>query len=164
MVRGVVRGVLLVALVGGPASGQMAASSPVPPSPVPPSQPSPARLRYEQERKSPGLALTLEALCPIAGAGTFYTGTEGDKAGFLAGLSAVAAGAGVGSVLWLVHLDGQHASGGSRAVLDVDQGAAISVLVTAGLVYLLARASGLSLASEATDAFNLDLQRRLALP
>ena len=157
--RAVVTAVLLVMLAVGPASAQTA-----PPPAVPSLQPLSAQQQYERGRKSPALALTLEALCPIAGAGTLYTGTEGDKAGFLAVLSAISAGAGVGSVLWLIHLDGEHATGASRAALDVEQGAAISVLVTAGLVYILARASGLSLASQSTDAFNQDLQRRLLVP
>jgi hypothetical protein len=156
--RVVITAVLLVILAAGPASAQGA------PPPIPSLQPLSAQQQYERGRKSPALALTLEALCPIAGAGTLYTGTEGDKAGFLAVLSAISAGAGVGSVLWLIHLDGEHATGASRAALDVEQGAAISVLVTAGLVYILARASGLSLASESTDAFNQDLQRRLLIP
>lgn len=148
-------------------SGPLAAAPAVsvsPPAVSPAAVPSPALLRYAHERKSPGLALTLEALCPIAGAGSLYTGTEGDKAGFLAILSTLGAGAAVGSVLWLIHLDGEHTSGVSRAALDLEQSAAISVLATAGVVYLLARVSGLALASESTDAFNLDLQRRLAAP
>jgi hypothetical protein len=120
----------------------------------------PAEKEYERQKKSPALAVTLEALCPIAGVGGFYAGESG-KATFLAILSAVAGGAGVGSVLWLIHLDGEHASGASRVAVDVQQGAAISLLVTAAATYLLARASGLALASEATESFNLELRQRL---
>ena len=166
-----VTGALLVLLLTGGARPETVspAAAPVPPpSALPPAgpagevPPSPAQLRYEHERKSPGLALTIEGLCPIAGAGSIYTGTGGDQAAFLAVLSGLAAGAAVGSVFWLVHLDGQSASGVSRATLDLEQGVAISALVTAGLVYILARASGLSLAYEAADTFNRDLLRRLA--
>jgi hypothetical protein len=160
--RSLVTATLLVCLTAGSARAEVAAQPPV--APIPSGAPSPAELRYARERKSAGLALTLEALSPIAGAGSLYAGAEGDKAAFLAVLSALAAGAAVGGVFWLVHLDGESASGVSRAVLDLEQGGAISLLVTAGLVYLVARASGLSLASDATDAFNRDLLRRLALP
>ena len=166
MVRVVVTGVLLVVLAGRPVGAQAApgpvSGSPASP-PVPALDPSAAQRQYERARKSPALALTLEAICPIAGAGTIYTGTEGDKAGFLAVLSALTAGAVVGSALWFVHLDGEQAGGVSRATLDAEQGAALTVLATAGLVYLVARVSGLSLASDATDAFNEDLLRRLAV-
>ena len=124
--------------------------------------PTSTQKQYERQKKSPALAVTLEALCPIAGAGGFYAG-ETDKATFLAILSAVAAGAGVGSVFWLIHLDHEHPSGASRAAVEVEQGAAISVLVTAVVFYLLARASGLALAPEATASFNLDLQQRLGV-
>jgi hypothetical protein len=158
--RSLVTAALLVGLTVGSARAEAEPVAPV----TPLASPSPAELRYARERKSLGLALTLEALSPIAGAGSLYAGTEGDKAAFLAVLSALAAGAAVGGVFWLVHLDGESASGVSRAALDLEQGGAISMLVTAGLVYVLARASGLSLASDATDAFNRDLQRRLAVP
>jgi hypothetical protein len=163
-------GVLLVMLVCCPVGAQTApgpvsgapAAPPVAPL-VPALDPSAAQRQYERARKSPALALTLEAICPIAGAGTIYTGTEGDKAGFLAVLSALTAGAGVGAALWFIHLDGEHAGGVSRATLDAEQGAALTVLATAGLVYLVARVSGLSLASDATEAFNEELLRRLAV-
>ena len=164
--RSLVTAALLVGLTVGSARAEVApppAASPIPSRPSEP-PPSPAEQRYARERKSPGLALTLEALSPVAGAGSLYAGTEGDRAAFLAVLSALAAGAAVGGVFWLVHLDGERASGFSRAALDLEQGGAISLLVTAGLVYLLARASGLSLASDAIDSFNRDLQRRLAVP
>jgi hypothetical protein len=156
--------VVTVALLVGLVSGSARAQTTPPPAPPPAASRSPGQQQYERERKSPGLALTLEALCPLAGAGTIYTGTEGDKAAFLAVVSGLSAGAGVASVFWLIHLDREHPGGASRAVLDTEQGAAISILVTAGLVYLLTRASGLSLASQSTDAFNDDLQRRLAPP
>jgi len=125
--------------------------------------PEGARARYDQQKKSAPLALTLEALCPIAGAGGLYAGDQ-EKATVLAIVSAAAAAAGVGSAFWLVHLDGEHAGGGSRVALDVEQGTAISLLATAAVVYLVARISGLVLASEATASFNLDLQRRLGVP
>jgi hypothetical protein len=64
-------------------------------------------------------------------------------------------------VLWLIHLDGEHASGASRVAVDVQQGAAISLLVSAAVTYLLARASGIALACEATESFNFDLRQRL---
>jgi hypothetical protein len=124
--------------------------------------PTPAQQRYAQEKKSAALAVTLEALCPIAGAGALYAG-ETDRVTFLAILSTVAAGAGVGSVFWLIHLDHEHPSGASRYVVYTEQGAAISLLVTAAVFYLIARASGLVLASEATTSFNLELQQRLGV-
>jgi hypothetical protein len=103
-------------------------------------------------------------LCPIAGAGPLYVGRDGDRAGFLAVLSGVSAGAAVGSVFWLLHLNDQHPSGASRVENDFYQGAAITVLVTSGIIYLLARASGISLASESADLHNLELRQRLAAP
>lgn len=152
---------LLITLAGGSVRAQSAPTTTLGPR----SETSPgAQQLYERERKSPGLALTLETLCPIAGAGTLYAGREGDKAGFLAILSGLSAGAAVGSVFWLLHLDAQHSSGVSRAENDVYTGAAITVLVTSGIVYLLARASGISLASQATDEYNGELQQRLLAP
>jgi hypothetical protein len=124
--------------------------------------PTPAQKEYQRQKKSPALAMTFEALCPIAGAGAFYAG-EADRATFLAILSAITGGAGVGSVFWLIHLDREHPSGASRVTVDVEQAAAISLLVTAVVLYLLARASGIALASEATASFNLDLQQRLGV-
>jgi hypothetical protein len=125
--------------------------------------PAPSRQQqYEQQRKSPALALTIEALCPIAGMGGFYGG-ETDKATLLAVLSGVTGGLAVGSVLWLIHLDNQNSSGVGQVTTPVQQGAAISVLVTSAVVYLLARASGLVVASEATTSYNLDLQQRLGV-
>jgi hypothetical protein len=123
----------------------------------------PAAQAYEAQRKSVGLAVTLEALSPIAGVGAFYA-HDPDRATVLAIVSAVAAGAGVGSAFWLVHLDGQHPTGGDRVYQDVEQGLAISVLATAAVVYVVARISGLVLAPEATAAFNEDLRQRLGVP
>jgi hypothetical protein len=118
---------------------------------------------YAAQKKSVALAVTLEALSPIAGVGAFYA-HDPDRATVLTIVSAVAAGVGVGSAFWLVHLDGQQESGVSREIQDVEQGAAISVLVTAAVVYLVARISGLALAVDATDAFNEDLRQRVGLP
>ena len=116
--------------------------------------------QYDRQKKSPALALTMEALCPIAGVGGFYAG-ERDRPTLLAVISGVAAGVGVGSVLWLVHLDGQDSGGFGAVTKSASQGTAISLLVTSSLVYLLTRVSGLALASEATGAYNADLQARL---
>src|SRR3569623_182086 len=123
-----------------------------------------ARHEYDREKKSPGLAVTLETLCPIAGAGPLYVGRDGDKAGFLAVLSGVSGGAAAGSVLWLLHLNGEHTSGAARIENDAYQGAAITLLVTSGIVYLLARASGISLASASVFFYNDELRQRLATP
>ena len=116
--------------------------------------------QYDRQKKSPALALTMEALCPIAGIGGFYGG-DTDKATLLAVISGVAAGVGVGSVLWLVHLDGQDSGGFGAVAKSAAQGTAISLLVTSAVVYLLSRASGLAVASDATAAYNADLQLRL---
>ena len=152
----IIASMLPVLFCAGTAQAQSLATPPPTPSTAE------AKARYERERKSPGLALTLEAVSPIAGMGTYYTGTETDKATFLAITTALAAGAGVGSVFWLIHLGREHPTGGDRALVDFEQATAISLLVTSGLVYLLSRASGLSLASQATDSYNEDLQRRLS--
>ncbi|HEY6476243.1 MAG TPA: hypothetical protein VI456_06640 [Polyangia bacterium] len=119
--------------------------------------------RYEAQKKSPALAVTLEALSPIAGIGAFYA-HDTDKGWFLAVASTVAAGAGVGAAFWLVHLSHQQESGFNRTVQDTEQAAAISVLATAAVVYLVARISGLALASEATEAFNENLGNGLGVP
>ena len=124
---------------------------------------APAAQAYEAQKKSVALAVTLEALSPIAGVGGFYA-HDPDRATFLAILSGVAAGAGVGSAFWLIHLDGQHAAGADRVFQDVEQGAAISILATAAIVYLVARISGLALAPEATATFNENLRQGLGLP
>jgi hypothetical protein len=118
---------------------------------------------YERQKKSVALAVTLEALCPIAGAGAFYAG-ESDKGTALAIISTVAAGAVIGSTFWLIHLDDEQTSGASSVVSGVEQGIAVSLIVTGAIVYVVARISGLSLAPEATNAFNLDLQQRLGAP
>ena len=118
---------------------------------------------YQQQKKSVALALTLEALCPIAGAGAFYAG-DSDKATLLAVLSAVSAGAAVGSAFYLLHLSHQHPSGAEHILSDVEGGAAWTVLVVGGAVYLLTRISGLSLAPDAVASFNVDLQQRLGVP
>lgn len=123
--------------------------------------PSPQE-QYQRQKKSPGLALTLEAVSPIAGMGGFYAG-DTDKAAFLAVLSGVAGGVGTGSVFWLIHLNNQNPSGVGRVTAQVEQSAAISLLVSSAVVYLLARVSGFAVASEATTTFNLDLQQQLGL-
>lgn len=122
-----------------------------------------AAQQFEHQKKSVALAVTLEAISPIAGTGCFYAG-DSDRATVLAVVSATALGAGVGGAFWLIHLEGQHAGGFSRATLDLEQGSAISLLVVAGVAYLMARISGLALAPEATDEHNDALRQRLGLP
>ena len=122
-----------------------------------------AEARFEHQKKSVALAVTLEAVSPIAGLGCFYGG-ESDKATVLALVSTGAIGAGVGGAFWFLHLEGENASGVGGVALNVEKGAAISVLVAAGVTYLIARVSGLSLAPDATRAFNEDLRQRLGLP
>jgi hypothetical protein len=78
--------------------------------------------------------------------------------------SVSAAGAGVGSALWLIHLSHQQESGFNRTVQDFEQGTALSILATAAVVYVVARISGLALAPEATDDYNDQLRRGLGLP
>ncbi len=118
---------------------------------------------YQQQKKSVALAVTLEAFCPIAGAGALYAG-EDDKATVLAIISTVSAGAAVGSLLYLIHLDHQSPTGVDHVVNDVETGGAWTVLVAGGLIYLLTRISGLSFAPDAVGTFNLDLQQRLGVP
>jgi hypothetical protein len=118
---------------------------------------------YQQQKKSVGLALTLEALCPIAGAGAFYAG-DSDKATVLAILSAASAGAAVGSAFYLIHLSHQNPSGVEHVLSDVESGTAWTVLVAGGLIYLVTRISGLSLAPDAVTAFNANLQQQLGVP
>jgi hypothetical protein len=122
-----------------------------------------AEARFEHDRKSVGLAVTLEAISPIAGMGCFYAG-ESDKATVLALVSTGAIGAGVGGAFWFIHLQNEHASGLGGFALNAEQGAAISLMVAAGVTYIIARISGLSLAPEATRAFNEDLRHQLGLP
>ena len=124
--------------------------------------PSPEVL-YQQQKKSVALAVTLEAICPIAGVGAFYAG-ESDKATVLAILSTVSAGATVGSAFYLVHLSHQSTSGAEQVFSDVESGTAWTVLVVGGVIYLLTRISGLSLAPDAVASFNADLQQRLGVP
>jgi hypothetical protein len=123
-----------------------------------------AEQEYDHQKKSLGLAMTIEAICPIAGAGAFYVGGAADRATFLAILSGVSGAAGVAAGFWLVDLDGKHASGVDRAFQDFEQGTAITVLVVAGVVYLVARISGLELAAEATATYNTNLRQRLGAP
>jgi hypothetical protein len=117
---------------------------------------------YAEQKKSVALAVTLEALSPIAGVGGFYA-HDTDRATFLAIMSGIAAGAGVGSAFWLIHLDGQHPTGVDRVFQDAEQGTAIAVLATAAVVYLVARVSGLMAAPEATAAFNENLRQGLGV-
>ena len=121
------------------------------------------RARYEQQKKSVALAVTLEAVCPIAGAGAFYAG-ETDKGTLLAIISAASAGVAVGSVFYLLHLDHQNPSGRvDRVFSDIEGGAAWTGLVVGGVIYFLTRLSGLSLAPDAVGAFNVDLQQQLGV-
>lgn len=119
--------------------------------------------RFEHEKKSVGLSIALEAISPIAGMGCFYGG-DSEKATVLALVSAAAAGAGVGGALWLIHLNNEHVSGFSGVTSDAERGAALSLLVAAGVTYVIARISGLSLAPDATRAFNDQLREHLGLP
>jgi hypothetical protein len=121
------------------------------------------RAQYEQQKKSVGLGLTLEALCPIAGAGAFYAG-DSDKGTLLAVLSTVSGGAAVGSAFYLVHLSHQSPGGVEHVLSDVESGAAWTVLVVGGIIYLVTRISGLSLAPDAVALFNVDLLQRLGVP
>ncbi|HSS37390.1 MAG TPA: hypothetical protein VLT58_01355 [Polyangia bacterium] len=125
--------------------------------------PAGAEERYEQDKKSVGLAIALEAISPIAGMGCFY-GDVGDQATVLALVSTGAIGAGVGGIFWLRYVEHQHASGVGGVALSVEEGSAISLIVAAGLTYILARISGLSLAPDATRTFNEDLRHRVGLP
>ena len=125
--------------------------------------PPPPEARYEHEKKSVALAVTLEAISPVAGMGGFYAG-DSDHATVLAVVSGTALVVGAGSLLWLLHLEDQHAGGFSRVELDAEQGSAISLLVVAGVAYLVARISGLALAPDATHASNDELRARLGLP
>lgn len=126
-------------------------------------QTAPAAEAYAARKKSVALAVTLEALSPIAGAGAFYA-HDSDRGLTLAITSALAIGTGVGAAFWLIHLSHQQESGVNRTVQDFEQGSAISLLATAAIVYVVARVSGLVLAPEATEAFNEDLRNGLGLP
>jgi len=118
---------------------------------------------YAARKKSVALAVTLEALSPIAGMGAFYA-HDPDKGTLLAVVSAVAAGAGVGAAFWLIHLDSQHPTGADRWFQDAEQGTAVTVLATAAIAYVVARISGLVLAPEATHEFNENLRQGLGVP
>jgi hypothetical protein len=124
--------------------------------------PTPQQL-YDRQKKSVALGVTLEALCPIAGAGALYAGDD-DKATVLGILSAAGAGATVGSGLYLLHLSHQNSSGADHVVADLESGTAWTVFVAAGALYLITRISGLALAPDAVEAFNLDLQQRIGVP
>jgi hypothetical protein len=124
--------------------------------------PTPEQL-YQRQKKSVALGVTLEAICPIAGIGAFYAG-DNDKGTLLAILSGVTGGAAAGAALYILHLDHESPSGVDHVFSDVESGAAWTVLVVGGLVYLLTRISGLSYAPDAVAAFNLDLQQRIGVP
>jgi hypothetical protein len=125
--------------------------------------PPQAAAQYEHEKKSVALAVTLEAISPIAGVGGFYAG-DSEHATVLAVVSGTALVVGAGSLLWLLHLEDQHAGGFGRVELDAEQGSAITLLVVAGVAYLMARISGLALAPDATHIYNDELRARLGLP
>jgi len=125
--------------------------------------PPAADARFEHDKKSVALAVTLEALSPIAGVGAFYAG-DSDHGTVLAVVSGTALVVGAGSLLWLLHLEDQQDSGFSRVELDAEQGSAISLLAVAGVAYILARVSGLALAPDAIHAYNDELRTRLGLP
>ena len=122
-----------------------------------------AQERFDREKKSVGLAITLEAISPVAGMGGFYAG-DSDKATVLALVSAGSIGAGVGGAVWLIHLRGESGGGFGGVARNVEQGAAISLLVAAGVTFVITRISGLSLAPSATRAYNEDLRQRVGLP
>jgi hypothetical protein len=124
--------------------------------------PTPEAL-YQKQKKSVALGVTLEAICPIAGVGAFYAG-DSDKGTFLAILSGLTGGAAVGAAFYLIHLSHENAGGVDRAINDAETGVAWTVLVVGGVVYLLARASGLSYAPDAVEAFNTQLQQRIGVP
>ena len=119
--------------------------------------------RYEQEKKSAALALTLEALCPLAGAGALYA-HDTDRAAVLGILSGVALGAAAGSGLWLVHLDNERGSGVDRAFEDTERVGAVTLLIAAAVSYVVLRISGLALAPEALSSYNLKLRDQLGVP
>ena len=124
--------------------------------------PDPAQ-QYRAQSKSGALAMTLEALCPLAGAGVLYGG-DTEKAVVLGGLSAVAIGAGAGAIFALVHLGGQHPGGTERVLLDVEQGSAAALLAGAVVSYAILRISGLVLARRTVASFNAALQEQLGIP
>lgn len=122
-----------------------------------------AQQRFDREKKSVGLAIVLEAITPVAGMGCFYGG-ESDKATALALVSAGSVGVGIGSAAWFLHLQGENSGGLGGVEMNLEKGAALSLLVAAGVTYIVTRISGLSLAPDATRAFNEDLRQRVGLP
>jgi hypothetical protein len=123
---------------------------------------SPPEAQYQQQKKSAPLALTLELLCPIAGAGAFYAG-DSDQAAVLASRSALSAAVALGSGLYLIHLAHQSPSGAGRVLYDLESATAWTGLVVGGALYLLTRVNGLALAPDAVTSFNVELQQRLGL-
>jgi hypothetical protein len=126
--------------------------------------PAPAAAdQYEQQKKSVPLAVTLEAISPVAGMGAVYAG-DTDHGTVLAVASGAALVIGAGGAFWLAHLVGENPTGNGRTWLDVQEVSAVGLLVGAGLTYLLTRVSGLALAPQVTRAFNEGLRVRLSLP
>lgn len=119
--------------------------------------------RYEHEKKSAALGLTLEALCPLAGAGALYA-NDTDRAAVLGVLSVVALGAAAGAGFAVVQLGDQRASGADRAVRDLEYDGALSLLITAVVSYAVLRVSGLVLVPQSTSSFNMQLRDRLGVP
>ena len=119
--------------------------------------------QYTQQQKSPALALTLEALCPIAGAGALYA-KDTDRAVVLGILSVVALGTAAGSAFALLHFDDQRSSGADRAINDVERYGALTLLISAVVSYAVLRISGLVLAPQAVSSFNLKLHDELGVP
>jgi hypothetical protein len=153
----------LMACLVALSSTARAQTAPAPAAPAPVAAPARAAEAYAARKKSLAVAETLEALSPIAGMGAFYA-HDNERGTILAVMSTIAAGAGVGSVFWLVHLSHQQESGFNRTVQDFEQGTALSILVTAGIFYLVTRVSGFSLAVESTDRYNEELRNGLGLP
>ena len=114
-----------------------------------------------RRRRASALAVTLEALSPIAGIGAFYA-HDTDRGLTLAIISTVAAGPAWGRRSGSSISATSRRRGGTALVQDAEQGTAISILATAAIVYVVARVSGLVLAPEATDAFNDQLRRTWA--
>jgi hypothetical protein len=124
--------------------------------------PSP-EARYQQQKKNVPLAITLEVLCPIAGAGALYAGA-GEMAIVLAARSAMSAVVAVGSTFYLIYLSHQHPTGAGRVLHDIETVTAWTGLISSGALYLLTRVAGVALAPDAVTSFNDDLQQRLGLP
>jgi hypothetical protein len=122
-----------------------------------------AQETYEARKKSVPLAITLEALSPIGGAGVFYA-HDPTRGATIMVLSTLTAAAGVGAALWIGHLSGQQESGVNRVVQDVEEGTAISVLLTAAIFYVGFRAAGVAQAIESTNRYNDEVRQDLGLP